>query len=138
MKAIYHNLKEIPKMAFEGYVWKSDESSPEVLQNQVYDFQSISKNPFIIEALLFSKENNISIHIQHTCIYQIAEYDLNALKEKEAVFEKKEYLPHPHRLKDISKVNFQQVWMEEKDPLCESMPVLKLKAIIFCGFNKTI
>lgn len=136
MKAIYHNLNEIPKIAFEGYVWKSDESSPKVLQNQVYDFQSILKNPFIIEALLYSKENNISIHIQHTGIYQIAEYDLNALKEKEAVFEKKEYLPH--RLKDVSNVNFQQVWMEEKDLLCEGMPVLKLKAIIFCGFNKTI
>lgn len=135
MKAIYHNLNEIPKIAFEGYVWKSDESSPEVLQNQVYDFQSILKNPFIIEALLYSKENNISIHIQHTGIYQIAEYDLNALKEKEAVFEKKEYLPH--RLKDVSKVNFQQVWMEEEDPLCEGMPVLKMKAVIFCGFNKT-
>ncbi|UAM97266.1 TIGR04423 family type III CRISPR-associated protein [Polaribacter litorisediminis] len=134
MKAIYHNLKEIPKMAFEGYVWKSDESEPEVVLNEIYDFDAVSINPFIIEALLFCKENKTAIHIQHTGNYQIAEYDLNALKEKGAVLENKVYLPH--RLKDISKVNFKQVWIEEEDHLCEEMPVLKMKALIFCGFNK--
>ena len=133
MKAIYHNLKEIPKMAFEGYIWKSDKSEPEVLLNELYDFDTVSTNPFIIEALLFCKEKNTAIHIQHTGNYQIAEYDLNALKEEGAVLENKAYLPH--RLTGVSKVNFQQVWLAEEDPLCEGMPVLKLKAIVFCGFN---
>jgi CRISPR type III-associated protein (TIGR04423 family) len=134
MKAIYHNLNEIPKIAFEGYIWKSDESTPEMLRNVISDFENISTNPFIIEGLLYNKEHQISIHIQHTGNYQIAEYDLNALKEEGAVLEEKEYLPH--RLTDVSKVNFQQVWMEEKDPLCEKIPVLKMKAVVFCGFNK--
>ncbi|QXP70768.1 TIGR04423 family type III CRISPR-associated protein [Polaribacter sp. R2A056_3_33] len=135
MKAIYHNLKEIPKMAFEGYIWKSDESEPEVLLNEIYDFDTVLTNPFIIEALLFCKEKNTAIHIQHTGSYQIAEYDLKALEKAGAVLEEKEYLPH--RLSPaVKNVSFKQIWQEEEDRLCEGMPVLKMKAVVFCGFNK--
>jgi CRISPR type III-associated protein (TIGR04423 family) len=135
MKPIYNSLDKVPDLAYDGYVWMSDASKPIVLNGDKFDFSNIQINPFVIEALLFNKEKNISIHIQHTGHYQISEYDLTALENEGAVLEEKAYLPH--RLTEVSKVNFQQVWMEEPDNLCENMPVLKLKAIVFCGFNKT-
>jgi len=134
MKAIYHNLNEIPKIAFEGYIWKSDANEPKVLINEIYDFDGVSTNPFIIEALLYCKENKTAIHIQHSDNYQITEFDLDALEKEGAVLENKQYLPH--RLSpNVKKLRFKQIWLEEKDELCENMPVLKMKAIVFCGFN---
>jgi CRISPR type III-associated protein (TIGR04423 family) len=29
-----------------------------------------------------------------------------------------------------------QIWEEENDPLCENMPVMKLKKVVFAGFRK--
>jgi CRISPR type III-associated protein (TIGR04423 family) len=129
------DLSKIPNLTFEGYVWLSDEKSPVVLQQETYDFSAVRSNPFVIEALLYNKENNVSIHVQHNGSYQIAEYDLGLLEKSGATFEEKQYLPH--RLENIGKVNFKQIWLPEEDENCEGMEVLTLKATVFCGFNKT-
>ena len=125
-------LSEIPNQAYYGYVWMSDATNPIVLNNECYDFSSVKTNPFIIEALLYCKVEDISVHIQHTGEYQITEYHLNDFPKEQLV--EKEYLPH--RLKDVSKVKFKQIWIPEPDENCKGMEVLKLKAIVFCGFNK--
>ncbi len=130
----YNLLTEIPDLSYEGYVWLSDAANPIVLNNEKYAFDKVEINPFIIEALLYNAERNTSIHIQHTGDYQIAEYNLTAIKNTAAVLEDKEYLPH--RLDGVKNLKFKQVWTEEVDKLCEDMTVLKLRAIVFCGFNK--
>jgi len=133
MKTTKHTkLTDIPNLNYEGYIWKSDQSNPEVYNNETIEFNKIELNPFIIEGLLYCKANNISVHIQHTGEYLIHVYDLNSVSENEKV--EKRYLPH--RLDGIEKVKFTQVWSPKKDELCEGMEVLKLKATIFCGFEK--
>lgn len=127
----HESLKNIPNLTYEGYVWMSDKEYPIVLNSETYDFSKIKNNPFIIEALLFNKNENKSIHIQHTGEYQIFEYDLNGFEESNLV--EKEYLPH--RLKDVNKVKFRQIWLPEEDENCAGFEVLKLKAIVFCGFK---
>lgn len=128
----HNNLTDIPDYSYEGYIWLSDEKEPTVLNNESFDFSKINTNPFIIEGLLHSKNENVSVHIQHTGEYQIFEYHLNDYAQSSIV--KKEYLPH--RLENVSKVKFKQIWLPEPDENCEGMEVMTLKAIVFCGFNK--
>ncbi len=127
-----NNLKEIPSVNYEGYIWMSNETEPKVLKNEKYDFSAISQNPFIIEGLLYDKTSQKSFHIQHVGECLIYEYNLDEVKSENLV--PKEYLPH--RLKEVEKVCFKQIWEEEEDKNCEGFPVLNLKVIVFCGFKK--
>jgi CRISPR type III-associated protein (TIGR04423 family) len=125
-------LSQIPNIPYEGYIWMSDQEKSKVLNNETFDFNSITVNPFIIEALLYNDKEKHSIHIQHTGDYQIYEYDLNLYSADQLT--SKNYLPH--RLEGVKNVNFKQIWLPEPDDNCEGMEVLTLKAIVFCGFNK--
>ena len=127
-----NNLKQIPQGNYEGYIWMSDQKNPEILNGETFDFSRITTNPFIIEALLFDKENNKSIHIRHTGKYYIHTIDLNNLPQDSELVET-EYLPH--RLENVKKVCFKELWVPEDDPLCEGWPVLTMKALIFVGFD---
>lgn len=130
-----NNLNKIKNRKYSGYIWMSDERKPIILNNDNFDFLSIGTNPFIIEALLFSYEENISLSIRHTDTYQIHEFDLNNL-DAESVIEDVEYLPY--RLESVDKVCFKQLWVPEEDEYCEGLQVLKIKAIIFTGFKLKI
>jgi|SRR5690606_8918893 len=131
---IYKELSEIPSLKFQGYVWKSDQEEPEVLHNEPYDFSNDSETNFIVEALLYNEEKDISIHINHFGDYNIVSYSLDQWKASDTTVEETCYLPH--RLgKKVSRVKFKKLWIHEKDPFCEGMPVKKLKAIVFCGFK---
>ena len=126
-----NNLSEIKNRKYSGYIWMSDAKEPKVLHNEEFDFSSIGVNPFIIEALLYSESENTSLTIQHTGKYHINEIDLNKYSKDDLV--DVEYLPH--RLKDVGKVQFKQLWVPEEDKNCNDMPVLKMKALVFTGFK---
>ena len=129
-----NTLNEIPSTKFEGYIWMSDENTPITLIDKSFDFSTIELNPFIVEGLLYNQDENKSYHITHDGEYLIIEYDLNDLSKKGEIIQK-EY--NPHRLdKSIKKVKFNQVWKDENDPNCNDLPVLTLKATVFCGFKK--
>lgn len=128
----YNSIKEIPNRNYEGYVWLSNEKKPFILPDESFDFSTVEANPFVVEALLYDRDENKSIHVQYTGEYQIFEYDLSKLEKSNCV--EKEYLPH--RLQDVEKVLFKQIWLPEKDENCAEFDVLKLKAIVFCGFKK--
>lgn len=130
-------LTEIQERKYEGYVWNSDDKSPKILLGEKYKFEEDQPFPFILEALLFCKEENISVMVRHTGEYQICEFDLNHLKEGS---ELQEVTFLPHRLKDEREINienvcFKQLWIPEEDELCEGWPVLKMQALIFTGFK---
>jgi len=117
-------------MKFEGYIWDSYNKNPKVYYgNKEIKISTDEVKGYIIEGLLYC--NNTSIIIRHSGKYHIHEYDLNKLDEENLV--KVEYLPH--RLKKVKKVCFKQIWITEKDPCCEDMDVLKMKALVFTGFN---
>jgi CRISPR type III-associated protein (TIGR04423 family) len=129
-----NSLNEIPSFNFDGYIWKSDSEHPITLLDETFDFSTIQLNPFIVEGLLYNQDENKSYHITHDGEYHIVEYDLNELSKKGEIIQK-EY--NPHRLVDsVKKVKFYQIWKDEKDPNCNDLPVLTLKATVFCGFKK--
>ncbi len=134
MKPLLNTLTDIPAKVYEGYVWYSDEQKPKTINNEWFQFTESPINPFVVEAMLYCKDDNTSVMIKHTGRYIISYFDLNDLP-KDSMLKDKPYLPH--RLDDfVKKVCFQQIWIPEKDGLCEDMPVMTLKAIAFVGFNK--
>lgn len=131
----YTMLTDIPGRKYEGYIWESDKEYPQVLQNEEFQFGERSdSNPFIVEALLYCKQEEVSISVRHTGRYHIREFNLKNLPEGHELVDKKYY---QHRLNiGDKKVCFQQLWLPEPDPNCEGMEVLQLKAHIFTGFEK--
>ena len=127
-----NKLSEIKNRKYSGYIWMSDAKEPKVLNQEKFDFSNVGVNPFIIESLLYCEEEKISLTIRHTGKYHINEIDLNDLPDG-AELEDVEYLPH--RLKGVDKVCFKQLWIPEEDENCEGWPVLKMKALVFTGFN---
>ncbi|MCH7411423.1 TIGR04423 family type III CRISPR-associated protein [Belliella sp. DSM 111904] len=135
---IIDNIKEIsqiPDHKFSGYYWLSDSDKPEMLFEEALPKNKIlaSINPFCVEALLYSKEEGISIHIQHTGQYQVTAFDHQELDKLEIV--PKEYIPH--KLEQVQKVIFKQVWEEVQLEVDEStsFPTLKPTSLIFSGFK---
>jgi len=125
-------LDAIPGGTYIGYYWMSDQETPEPVNGR-FEPKISGNNPFIIEAMLWDDTNEKSIMITHTGRYHIYEYDIAEL-EKQGVLEDKAYMPH--RLDEkTKKVKFKQFWLPERDSLCEGMDVLKLKAIVFVGFD---
>ncbi len=128
-----NDINKLNNVNFEGYVWLSNSEKPKVLKDTTFDFSKNEegKNPFIIEALLFNKEKNKSYTIRHTGKYHINEFDLSKYTSENLV--DVEYLPH--RLDGVKKVCFKQLWLPEEDKNCLDMEVLKMKALIFTGFE---
>lgn len=129
------NIKDIPTRKYEGYIWLSNEENPIILPEEEFDFSSVKENdnPFIVEALLYFKDDNeeVSIIIKHTGKYHIHEIDLKKYSDENFVDVK--YLPH--RLGNVEKVNFKQLWLPKPDENCEGMEVLQMKALVFTGFE---
>jgi len=126
-------ISDIKTRKYEGYIWLSDAETPIVLHEREYDFSKHSEidNPFIIEALLYAKEESISVTIKHTGKYHIHEIDLKQYSKEN--FVDIQYLPH--RLSGVSKVNFKQLWLPEMEENCNNWEVLKMKALVFTGFE---
>ena len=127
-----NNISDINAQNYEGYVWLSNADKPIILPKEEFDFSKYSEqnNPFIIEALLWDKKSK-SITIRHTGKYHINEFDLSKYSDENLV--DVQYLPH--RLDRVEKVNFKQLWLPEEDENCEGMEVLKMKALVFTGFE---
>ena len=92
---IKYNLLEIPVLEYTGYIWLSDQSKPDILENETYDFSKIKQNPFIIEAKLFAEKENVSVNVKHIDgKYIISIIELNNIPEN-AEIEDKSYLANP-------------------------------------------
>lgn len=126
-------ITDISKRKYDGYIWFSDQKKPVTLIEEEYSFEDAKENPFVIEALLWNAEEEISIMVRHTGKYHIQEFKLNELSA-ESKLEDKFYLPH--RLNEnVKHVCFKQLWIPEPDALCEGMSVMTMKALIFTGFK---
>jgi CRISPR type III-associated protein (TIGR04423 family) len=126
-------IHNIPNYKFSGYYWQSDREKPEMLFEQVFPKEKFQDgaNPFCIEALLYSEAEQVSVHIQYTGIYLVHAYDHKKLTGLEV--EEKSYLPH--KLDQVQKVTFRQVWEEEPLEQGSDMMTLKPSALIFSGFK---
>lgn len=140
---------EIEKAKYEGYLWRSDQSAPEVYDGTQEFGLSLpdEDNPFIIEGNLWDAAQKRSIMIRYIDgryhvrkvsveewkLQEISDGDVEA-KEGQMATTVKEYLAH--RIGDVGKLRFLQYWRAEKDKLCEGMLVLRPYQLVFVGFVK--
>lgn len=124
-------IQDIKERSYQGYLWYSDKKTPEKIGGKI-NLTTATNNPFIIEGMLWCEEEQVSVMIRHAGKHIIQEFDLKKLSDEQMVFEDKAYLAH--RLKDVEKLKFKQMWKAEKDPLCEGFETLKQQALIFTGF----
>jgi CRISPR type III-associated protein (TIGR04423 family) len=135
---IHSELSNIPSGDYEGYYWVSDNDKPERITGirDLEKLKSHSVNPFIMEALLFDRSANRSIHIQHAGRYLITEFDWERFDEELMVSDMTDKITVlPQKIGGVSGLEFIRVWKKESDPLCDGKEVLKMQAIVFCGFK---
>lgn len=126
---------KIEKSIYDGYIWYSDKSKPEIFQNQDFEFDADKiGNPFIIEGQLYDDQKKFSYSIKfvdgkYICKkYEVESTDFNKKDVEIKTF-------HANRMDNL-KLQFLQYWKEEDDELCEGMKVLQPKELVFVGFVK--
>lgn len=127
--------QDIKKARYEGYLWKSDQSKPKVLEGTEETSFCLTdgENPFVTEGLLWDSENKVSITIRYVDgHYFVAQHTIEDSPEYQTT--EVSYLSH--RLPGVKKLKFLRLWKKEQDPLCEDMEALQFKANVFVGFEK--
>lgn len=130
-------ITEIPKAKYQGYIWRSDSDSPEVLTGDENDDMLDPKdNSFIIEGNLWDEATGASISIRYidgryyihrttlTTEERTGETDHSTIKKYVA-----------HRIDEYKYLRFVQLWESRPDPMCEGMEVLEPSKLVFIGFT---
>lgn len=129
---------------FIGYYWMSDESIPRLV-NGTFTLPAIGNNPFLIEANLFSKDEKISVSIEHNdgrYLIGIVDWEVvKVLKNDNSIeLEEQEYLTHRISeipgVENLEKIILVRAWVLVQDPLCENMEVLQPAWRAFKGFKE--
>lgn len=132
------SLASIPEGNYEGYYWVSDAPKPMKIQagDSLASLKSVQKNPFIIEALLYDRQTQLSIHIQHTGRQQITCYDWKQFNESNLASDYSDQVTYvSQKIDGIEGVQFSRIWKKEPDALCANREVLKMHALVFSGFK---
>lgn len=132
------NINEIPTLNYEGYLWYSDKTKPEIINSKKPFDKSILKDlPFVIEGNLWfeDKDRKISISIKNIDgEYQIFKYDLSNFSEQD--FKDNTQIYRAHDLGEVKEFTLYQHWIEDEDPLCANMKTLVPSWTAFTGFNQ--
>lgn len=122
----------IPAGRYQGYIWKSDQSQPDVIDGSFEGMDlTIPANPFILEARLFEMDKSISLSVQFIDgSYIFREWDVKTLPEGEL----QSFLPAFDNAP--GNLLFFTAWREVEDCLCENMRVLEPSEFVFVGFKK--
>lgn len=128
---------EIKKATYQGYIWKSDADEPEVIDGEYGTVLDNKKNPFIIEGLLYHKDENeaLSYHIK----YVDGEYKIIETKvDLEKMLGNAENYYANHKLidKGIVKLKFYREWNAVEDEACNDWEVLQPGKLVFIGFDR--
>ena len=128
------NIADFPKtLLFTGYYWLSDQQKPIQLSEQVFDIQLLEYQPYVVEGRLYSKENDLSIHIH----FIDGKYDIFQMnwREKPTEWETINSTYLAHDLDKVNEIKVTEVWIPANDPNCENMEVLQPAFLCFKGFN---
>lgn len=108
---------------YQGYIQYSDRPIKDIWTNYS-NIVCVPEKGFVYEAHFFNGTDAIAIR-------QINErWSVDETKNV-PLTDTKIYIA-----KDNLKVKMAQIWKEENDLLCENMPVMKLKKVLFAGFVK--
>ncbi len=110
---------------YQGYVQMSDKPISDIWKT--YSNIHINQEEgFVYEAHFCNATESVAIRQTNENWY-VSITPLSEIKNKETDIQTY------HAINEL-KVKMAQVWHVENDPLCENMPVLKLKKVVFAGF----
>lgn len=121
---------------YEGYIWWSDKTQPEVLDNKEFDLQKLGENPFVIEGQLWDVADGISVSIRYAdgehiiSTQKVTDEDLSGNGRTT----QERYISH---IKDVGRLCFLRYWKAEADEYCEGFEALRPEKLVFVGFEKT-
>lgn len=126
---------KIEKAKYEGYIWNSNETTPEILDGEKE--WGIEKedceNPFIVEGILYDKESGRSIRIAYfDGRYSVYEKIVSPSDKESEKVDKIDYVANRMENKVLQ---FLRYWKEEADDLCEGMGVERPAEWVFVGFK---
>lgn len=123
---------KINKSKYVGYIWYSDQTTPEqFLGNEDFEIEiGDNVNPFIIEGLLYDGNHSITIKYVDGH-YIVKDYLISSFDGIEMTRQ----IYFSNRM-DNRTLLFNQYWREKKDDLCEGMNVLQPAELVFVGFEK--
>jgi CRISPR type III-associated protein (TIGR04423 family) len=127
---------KINKAKYQGYVWYSDQSSPQVILNQEFELELDERtNPFVVEGYLYSVEQSLSHVVKFVDgKYIHVTYDLSNLEGSD--FVENAYYPVSDKAFGKRKLVFRQYWKEQSDDLCAGMKVRVPAENVFMGFRE--
>lgn len=139
-----NKLQEYSSYNYEGYLWYSDKTYPDVINGVVKDLQNkCSALPFIVEGYLYSKDNNLSIHIRnydgkyHTGVYFLDKIETNTTELTPVKYLANKKLANNSILPGIKFLKFTQVFELKEDIISKNnFKIWKPECKIFTGFEK--
>ena len=131
-------IADIPDYEYTGYSWISNNKEPQFILNKsdLLPYQNKEKPsvPFILEAYLYCKNEDISISVRHVSgCYLIYQFMLKKLGENKDNVVEKNYIAHKNLGEMLC---FKEIWLPEEDKFCEGMEILKKQIVVFTGFAK--
>ena len=124
--------EQIPNLDYQGYLWFSDDSHPEVIDTKnPFDAKKLTDLPFVVEGMLYAPKDKVSIRIVNfNGDYKIAKMELVEMPEdgQKTYLLKKRFGNH-HRIK------MYEHWEEQPDPINQNRPVLQPAWSAFIGFQ---
>lgn len=131
-------MKTINNAKYQGYIWYSDQSHPEVLDGNSERELELDENanPYIVEANLWDNANRKSISIRYidgkyyTNEKTVEEDELSGDTDHST---RKCYIAH--RIDGYRYLHFIQYWKTRKDTLCADMEVLEPERLVFIGLS---
>ncbi len=126
---------KIEKSIYEGYVWYSDSTMPQIINNEEFQLEiADNSNPFIIEAQLFDHSNKQSFNVKYV---DGKHYIKTYILSDSEVNQKADIRIYIGNRMENKKLRFLQRWEKKQDPLCENMETYYPTELIFIGFESS-
>ena len=134
-------INEIKSLAYEGYLWMSDQENPAVYENDSVTLPEEGANPFVVEGQLYNEKEGLSYSIKFVDgQYIVQEYEVTETDMKSPDNQVKTYLSN--RMGD-KKLQFLRYWEEVLDEdnykdgdNPNGLPVQTQTKNVFIGFKK--
>lgn len=110
---------------YQGYIQMSDKPINDIWQN-FSDISFVPSSGFIYEAHFWNGTESIAIK-QINGDWLVSTTNISKITDSDDT--QSYHTIHGH------KVKMAQIWEPENDKLCENMPVMKLKKVVFAGFE---
>jgi CRISPR type III-associated protein (TIGR04423 family) len=130
-------MNKILKGNFEGYLWKSNATHPDVFYDRTEIMLDDSVTPFYIEGQLWDKSSKKSVSIRFVDgEYLVKEWTVtdDELSVEAKYVEQKSFFPN--RMEKVDKLLFLQYWKEVEDPYINDFKKLVPAQLVFVGLKR--